>query len=209
MVKIEEGSSERTFKINGIDYNKDTYEPYYNTKIVTDDLIKQSLLKVGVRSRFQVNLVLQNPISINNWVKADDTPYSTFSELIIDLGTFLNFNMDGVVGLTQKVSTFNDLTTGEDLGDLAYVDSPQGTSWLPNSLGGTYYPAGWYVWNGLEWVSDRNAIANQLEQNVLSNSQALSEINAINTVTIPDITTRLLDLENEDHIVFNTLPELP
>lgn len=214
MVKIQGGSTERTFRINGIDYAKDTYEFFYNTKILENSLIKNNLLNVGVRSRFQVNHVIQHPVSISNWVNESDIQYTQLGDLILDLGVFLNFSEDANIGLSQKVEVFDELVSGESDGDLAYVESSQGTSWLPDQVGGvqlsgTYYPSGWYVWNGTEWIADKNAVANQLEQNILSNSQALSEINTINTVTIPDITSRLLVLENEDHIIFNTLPELP
>ena len=51
--------------------------------------------------------------------------------------------------------------TGMVSGDLAYVEESEGTQWLPGSGGGTYYPAGLYLYNGTNWVSDRNAIALQ------------------------------------------------
>ncbi len=60
---------------------------------------------------------------------------------------------------TDLVTTYPTATSG----DLAYVYNSQGTAWLPFTLGGTYYPSGVYVFNGSNWVSDRNAIVNQLE----------------------------------------------
>ena len=39
----------------------------------------------------------------------------------------------------------------------------QGTSWLPYTVGGTYYPKGWYVWDGIEWVSSKSNVAETLE----------------------------------------------
>ena len=47
-------------------------------------------------------------------------------------------------------------------GDLAYVSNSQGTSWLPGTVGGTYYPQGIYVYASGSWVSDRNAISYEL-----------------------------------------------
>ncbi|TPG44380.1 beta strand repeat-containing protein [Flavobacterium pectinovorum] len=58
---------------------------------------------------------------------------------------------------------------GENVGDISYVRQSQGTSWLPSSLGGTYYPEGWYSWDGVKWISDRNAIANAIHEIILKN----------------------------------------
>lgn len=53
------------------------------------------------------------------------------------------------------------------VGDLAYIYNSQGTSWLPGTIGGTYYPSGFYFWNGTNWESDRNAIATQFNTNII------------------------------------------
>lgn len=42
-------------------------------------------------------------------------------------------------------------------------------------MGGTYYPEGWYSWDGVKWVSDRNAIANAINQIILKDD--LSDYN--------------------------------
>lgn len=42
-------------------------------------------------------------------------------------------------------------------------------------MGGTYYPEGWYSWDGVKWVSDRNAIANAINLIILKDD--LSEYN--------------------------------
>lgn len=65
-----------------------------------------------------------------------------------------------------KATNYTDLVTtypSASIGDVAYVYNSQGTAWLPFTLGGTYYPNGVYVWSGTAWVSDRNAIANELQ----------------------------------------------
>lgn len=66
----------------------------------------------------------------------------------------------------QRAATYSALYPGINVGELAYVNQSQGTQWLPGTLGGTYYPQGWYLWTGSEWVSDRNSIVNQLQLNV-------------------------------------------
>ena len=66
-------------------------------------------------------------------------------------------------GAYQVSDTFTTLINGTNIGDLAYINNSEGTRWLPGTLLGTYYPSGWYRWNGTNWVSDRNAIAEQLQ----------------------------------------------
>lgn len=72
----------------------------------------------------------------------------------------------GSVAVGQRAANYNSLVDGYTIGELAYCNLPQGTQWLPSSAGGTYYPAGWYLWNGTIWTSDRNNIVNQLQLNV-------------------------------------------
>ena len=81
---------------------------------------------------------------------------------------FYERSLDGTIGGTvvaQKAPQYSDLTDGEEVGDMAYVNQSEGTPWLPGTVGGTYYPAGWYLWNGTAWISDRNNITNQLQLN--------------------------------------------
>lgn len=51
-------------------------------------------------------------------------------------------------------------------GEIAYARNSEGTAWLPGTLLGTYYPSGLYVYDGADWVSDRNAIADQLQTSI-------------------------------------------
>jgi len=52
-------------------------------------------------------------------------------------------------------------------GEVAKVTTSQGTAWLPGSLGGSYYPSGFYTWDaaGAAWKMDKTIeqIANALE----------------------------------------------
>ncbi len=72
----------------------------------------------------------------------------------------------GSTSVQQKAANFSSLTSGTYIGEIAYVNQSEGTPWLPGTLGGTYYPAGWYLWDGSVWVSDRNSIVDQLQLNV-------------------------------------------
>jgi hypothetical protein len=72
----------------------------------------------------------------------------------------------GSVAVGQRAANYAALVDGTTIGELAYCNLPQGTQWLPSTAGGTYYAAGWYLWNGTIWTSDRNNIVNQLQLNV-------------------------------------------
>jgi hypothetical protein len=72
------------------------------------------------------------------------------------------------IGFTRVEQNYTNLSAvgGTAIGELAYVVNSEGTAWLPGTLGGSYYPAGIYVWDGANWVSDRNSIAQQLQINI-------------------------------------------
>lgn len=53
----------------------------------------------------------------------------------------------------EKVTTYDDLPPAADHTDEFFVvENSQGTSWLPGSLGGTFYAKGFYYSNGVSWV---------------------------------------------------------
>jgi len=55
-------------------------------------------------------------------------------------------------GITGVVANYSALPSAASAADEFYfVESSQGTAWLPGSLGGTYYPAGLYYSNGVTW----------------------------------------------------------
>lgn len=94
-----------------------------------------------------------------------------------DIGVLYKYNYEelpislgGAGGGTsyQRAETFSTLVDGSSIGDLAYVNTSEGTVWLPGTFGGSYYASGWYLWNGSLWISDRNSIANQFETNINS-----------------------------------------
>lgn len=47
---------------------------------------------------------------------------------------------------------------------LAYVQNSQGTAWLPGGFGGTFYSKGTYLFDGANWVSSVDEIANELQE---------------------------------------------
>jgi hypothetical protein len=114
-----------------------------------------------------LHFLFQDIVNGNN----EDNPFTDEN----DLKTYLNevtasyeiyaSSIGQGVVIQQQAENFSALVDGIEIGDIAYVESSQGTSWLPATMGGTYYPAGFYLWDGIVWTSDRNAIALQLEAN--------------------------------------------
>src|SRR5690606_35461434 len=57
-------------------------------------------------------------------------------------------------GFSGVVNTYSDLPApATSAGEFYYVQNSQGTSWLPGSLGGTYYPKGVYYSTGTDWIT--------------------------------------------------------
>lgn len=169
VIKQSTVNSDKFFNLNGLDYDKGIYSIFYNNLLRgTDGNIIKDSVNVGIRSKSEFSETLVFPMKITSWSNGTSN-FSDLDSLIAHVISLINFEEGGRVGLTQKVDTFDELVSGTTIGDLAYVNNSQGTRWqVFTALGGTYYPKGWYVWNGTIWVSDKDAIANQLEENILN-----------------------------------------
>jgi hypothetical protein len=100
-------------------------------------------------------------IRLDSFQDGAGTPISDEASIVTYIGGLLE-----PIATTQQVASYSNLAAGAVTGQLAYVESAQGTQWLPKSYGGTYYPSGWYLWNGSIWVSGRNDLVNQLQLNI-------------------------------------------
>ena len=173
---------ETHFNFNGLDYQKNLFMlTYGNLELDSNKELIKDNVKVGLRHKNDFTVVLSTNKSKSFW--SDGTNVFTDLDLLIGhIGSLISFNNGGGLGngivITQQVLQFSNLEDGENLGDLSYVEESQGVSWNPFS---TYKPAGWYVWDGTEWISDRNAITNQLEQNILNISSNDDDIEALNS----------------------------
>jgi len=114
-----------------------------------------------------------------------------------DVGVLYKYNyqglpisLSGVGGGTsyRRAESYSSLTNGVSVGDLAFINSSEGTVWLPGNVGGSYYPSGWYLWNGTLWVSDNNAIANQFETNISSLNTKVDKIEGSSLIADEAIT---------------------
>lgn len=80
-----------------------------------------------------------------------------------DQETFVSFLSGSTRYIQQIAINYSALRDGEREGVLAYVEQSQGTAWLPYTVGGTYYPKGWYIWDGMEWISSKSNVAQALD----------------------------------------------
>lgn len=78
-------------------------------------------------------------------------------------GTFVNFLSSSTRYIEQIALNYSALRDGTKEGALAYVENSQGTAWLPYTVGGTYYPKGWYIWDGMEWIASKSNVAEALD----------------------------------------------
>jgi len=77
--------------------------------------------------------------------------------------TFISFLQSSSRFIEQIAANYSSLRAGINEGGLAFVEASQGTQWLPYTVGGTYYPKGWYVWDSGQWISSKSNIAETLD----------------------------------------------
>ena len=122
-----------------------------------------------------------NKYSLNDWEDFYNQNTGNFSlgggapfdPSLYDLTEFQNGSLDrfiqesdllaySAVTSVANYSALPDPTTVP--GEMYVAENEQGTSWLPGSLGGTYYPEGMYYSNGVKWVYQKSAYqATQME----------------------------------------------
>ena len=130
--------------------------------------IDEDTLEVQIKKTENDGTVTESNISIftdlNN-VQEDDIIIANAD------GTFTNMSFSAFKALInpsasyieQIALNYSSLNAGNTTGALAYVQNSQGTAWLPYTVGGTYYPKGWYQWDGAQWNSSRAEIAEALD----------------------------------------------
>ena len=106
----------------------------------------------------------RNIVSVHQGINSFDLDQSqgvTSNENISE--TFISFLQSSNRFIEQIAANYSSLRKGSREGVLAYVEASQGTSWLPYTIGGTYYPKGWYVWDGADWISSKSNVAETLQ----------------------------------------------
>lgn len=128
--------------------------------------------------------------------------FKEFQDLESQLTIIAN---SGVVKYT--VENYAELLTVVDqsVDNLAYVRSSQGTSWLPGSLGGTYYGKGLYIWTGSAWGEANIEINTALDQLfdehqiefITSNYLLPSSATFAGEITIKNVSINTLEVNTE------------
>ena len=133
-IKLEAGSTPtKSFKINGLDYQQGAYEIIYRDQGSLNPL-------VGLRN-VTTNEILQNPSPFTEWINGADASYGSFAVLVSDITAKVfkdGGGNGGGVTVGQTVANYSLLADGATDGELAYVQTSEGTAWLPGTLGGTY-----------------------------------------------------------------------
>tara|TARA_R110002167_G_scaffold331706_1_gene538380 strand:+ start:21605 stop:22435 length:831 start_codon:yes stop_codon:yes gene_type:complete len=200
-IKASTNNAAKFFNLDGLDYEKGVFTLYYDSiEVNTSGVIDYTKARVGVRSRSEFSMVLIRPKLVTDWTDGT-TAYSSFNTLIADASELVA-DRGGAINFNQKAANFAGFIDGTEVGQLAYATASQGTAWLPGTLGGTYYPAGWYVWDGADWVSDRDAIADQFND-ILTNSVG----GDAQTATGDGTTTINWELGNFFHFQFGAFNE--
>ena len=79
----------------------------------------------------------------------------------------------GVSATTDSALNFSALPApADETGFIWFVETAQGTAWLPGNLGGNYYPRGAYYSNGSEWIfqnSASQATQGEVDAGIVSN----------------------------------------
>lgn len=182
MVTLKQSTVDTTkyFNLNGLEYRKSLWDVYYDTELAfADGVFDTDEIRVGLRSSSDKSLIIQQPRKINFWRNGTLTPYSDLSVLLDDIANVIGFSANNSgINLTQQATSRSFFTDGVNVGDLAYAEQSEGIQWASAVGLGNYYPKGLYVWDGLEWVSDRNAIADQLQDliNNLANKANDNEV---------------------------------
>lgn len=135
---------------------------------------------------------------------AEGNQYGFFRDVKLTDGA-LNVNITNGALFSYTSVNYTELLTKTSMedSDMAYVYNSQGTAWLPGTVGGNYYPKGVYIYDGVNWTSDRNSIAIQLEADADANTFTDAEKNKIALISV----TSEIDL-NETLLISDSLSEV-
>lgn len=119
--------------------------------------------------------------------------------------TFTSFLNSSTRYIEQIALNFSSLLAGKKEGALAFCEESEGTAWLPYTVGGTYYPKGWYQWDGVQWISSKSNIAQALDAGTGSTGSIIQgdNISLLNNdagYVTTDTNTQLTDQEVKDII---------
>ena len=159
-----------------IDDGIDISEKYLAKDILVQEIVEDVSYEIfGILPKLgNSNNQLLHSISIPNIIKEDDSPYTT-NEWVdfytVNTGFFFELTNgggdSGSIPENQFVDSYSDLPDPTTTQYKIWIaKNAEGSQWLPGSLGGTYYPEGGYVSDGVKWIYHKdNYQATQPEVN--------------------------------------------
>ena len=103
IIKASVLNPEQSFTMGGLEYLKGTYIPFYDNKTVNEQgEVNKDSIRVGIRSKADIDNILQEPIPVTSWSNGT-TNYSDFDTLLTDISGLL-FNLAGESTALQTVS---------------------------------------------------------------------------------------------------------
>ena len=138
---------------------------------------------------------IRNIVKVNESLNTEELFQSGAIGVLSKLST--ESNVEGLASsgreyFSQVSENYSSLSKGNKDGILAFVEFSEGTSWLPFTLGGTYYPSGLYIWDeaAQSWGSSRTKVAEGLSN---ASSGGVSSYNDLTDK--PTIPTQITDSE--------------
>jgi hypothetical protein len=198
---LEEWNEKTVIDLNSI--QKEDGTPYTPTEWINFYTSETGNFNSGLVFNPQIVSALNNansPSGSNPFITASDINVKSIDSVVVnDNGTLtINFT-DGdnnnnfvttnksVLDIKYNVLNYSALSAilDQTLYDFAYVRQSQGTQWLPGSLGGTYYGAGLYMWNGSQWVEDKTNIYQEIN-NILG-VKANKNVTEVSVRNLPEL----------------------
>ena len=125
IIKASVLNPEQSFTMGGLEYLKGTYIPFYDNKTVNEQgEVNKDSIRVGIRSKADIDNILQEPIPVTSWSNGT-TDYSDFDTLLTDI-TGLLFNLAGESAAlkTQGFIDYNDTSGDVTLTPDTWIDVP-------------------------------------------------------------------------------------
>jgi hypothetical protein len=176
-----------------IDNSIDISEKYLAKDILVQEIVENVSYEIfGILPKLGNNInQLLHSVSIPNILKEDGLPYTTTEWVdfyTVNTGFFFELTNEevdpGSIPLDRFVNSYSDLPDPTTTQYQIWVcKNSEGNRWLPGSLGGTYYPEGGYVSDGVKWIYHKdNYQASQLEVNEgIVNNKWVSPLTLENT----------------------------
>jgi len=80
------------FRLDGLDYGKNQYQLVYSNVQETDIGVNESVIQIGLFSRYEQNYLVQ-PTELNTWKDASDSEYLSLTDLLTAIESIVGFEI--------------------------------------------------------------------------------------------------------------------